>query len=44
MSGVEGGKELGLGNMIYRASDQTVDFLTIGRFKRPKAPDIKRLE
>jgi hypothetical protein len=44
VGGGEGGKELGLGNMVYRASLWMLYFLTISVFERPKAPDIKRLE
>jgi hypothetical protein len=41
---VEGVKELGLGNVGYRASDQMLYLLTISLLKHCKAPNIKRLE
>jgi hypothetical protein len=42
--GVKGLKELGLGNVGYRASDQLLNLSTICLFERPKAPNIERLE
>jgi hypothetical protein len=44
VGGIKGGKELGLRNMGYRASDQMLYFSTIYLFQRPKAPNIKRLK
>jgi hypothetical protein len=37
-------KELGLGNVGYRASDQMLDFSTIGLLKQAKIPDVERLK
>jgi hypothetical protein len=42
--GIKGWKELGLGNVGYRASDQMLDFSAIRLLKHGKAPDGKRLK
>jgi hypothetical protein len=44
VSGVKGRKELGLGNVVFRASDEILYFSTICLFQHPKAPNIERLE
>jgi hypothetical protein len=43
-SGVKGVKELGLGNVGYRASDQMLYLSPICLLKHCKAPNIKRLK
>jgi hypothetical protein len=43
-SGIKGRKEVGLGNMGYRPSDQLLNFSTISLLHRPKAPNIKGLK
>ncbi|KAJ0151444.1 hypothetical protein HZ326_6046 [Fusarium oxysporum f. sp. albedinis] len=42
--GIKSRKELGFGNMVYGASDQTLDFSVICLLEHGKAPDIKRLK
>jgi hypothetical protein len=44
MCGVEGIKELGLGNMGYRASDQMLYLSSICLLKHCKTPNIERLK
>jgi hypothetical protein len=44
VGGVEGIKELGLGNVGYRASDQMLYLSTISLLEHCKTPNIKRLE
>jgi hypothetical protein len=44
VGGIKGRKELDLGNVGYRASDQMLYFSTICLLERSEAPSIKRLE
>jgi hypothetical protein len=41
---IKGGRELGLGNVGYRASHQVLDFSAISLLKHEEAPDVKRLK
>jgi hypothetical protein len=41
---VKSRKELGHGNVGYRASDQMLNFSTISLLEQAKIPDVKRLK